>query len=177
MDFKSGEMEELPYAEHIFDLVTGLNSFQFASNIVNALKEACRVTKSGGKVVMLVWGKPEDCEASSFMKTISSFMPPPPPPANASKRPPLFSDGAVENLAREAGLVPEHNEDVDCMWEFRDKDEALRCMLSAGLSVLAMQNAGEEKVRTAAAEIIEQYRKPDGKYRIKNRFRYVISRA
>ncbi len=39
-DFRTGDMEELPYAAATFDLVTGFNSFQFAADPVNALRQA-----------------------------------------------------------------------------------------------------------------------------------------
>ncbi len=38
--FRTGEMEELPYGDQTFDLVTGFSSFQFAANPVKALKVA-----------------------------------------------------------------------------------------------------------------------------------------
>lgn len=48
-DFRVGEMEELPFDDGAFDLVTGFNSFQFASEPANALRQAQRVVKSTGK--------------------------------------------------------------------------------------------------------------------------------
>lgn len=45
--FQSGEMEELPSPDQSFDVVTGFNSFQYAANPVNALKEARRVLRTG----------------------------------------------------------------------------------------------------------------------------------
>lgn len=45
-DFRCGEMEELPYADASFDVVTAFNSIQFADNPLHALREA----KNGGQV-------------------------------------------------------------------------------------------------------------------------------
>jgi ubiquinone/menaquinone biosynthesis C-methylase UbiE len=39
-------MEQLPWGDDRFDLVTGFNSF-FANDIVAALREASRVAKAG----------------------------------------------------------------------------------------------------------------------------------
>src|SRR5262249_22421198 len=36
-DFRVGEMETLPYDSRTFDLVTGINSFQFAAHPLNAI--------------------------------------------------------------------------------------------------------------------------------------------
>jgi ubiquinone/menaquinone biosynthesis C-methylase UbiE len=56
-------MEELPYADASFDVVTGFSSFQFAENPVNALREARRVVKPGGYVAMVAWGRMQDCKS------------------------------------------------------------------------------------------------------------------
>src|SRR5262245_23924 len=61
-DVVVGELEQLPYDDHVFDVVTGFNSFQYAANPAKALAEAGRVTEPGGRVVAVVWGNPEDCE-------------------------------------------------------------------------------------------------------------------
>lgn len=47
-DFREGELEDLPFPDHAFDVVTGFNAFQFADNPVRALAQARRVTKPGG---------------------------------------------------------------------------------------------------------------------------------
>ena len=47
-DFRVGDLEDLPFPDHAFDVVTGFNAFQFAGNPVRALTEARRVTKPGG---------------------------------------------------------------------------------------------------------------------------------
>src|SRR5690348_567281 len=46
-DFHVGEIEQLPFPDHTFDIVTGFNSFQYATNRLNALREARRVAKRG----------------------------------------------------------------------------------------------------------------------------------
>ena len=42
-DLRVGELEELPFEDGAFDVVTGFNSFQYAADRVNALREARRV--------------------------------------------------------------------------------------------------------------------------------------
>ena len=47
-EFHIGDMEELPFEDDSFGVVTGFNSFQYAGNPVMALAEAKRVTKPNG---------------------------------------------------------------------------------------------------------------------------------
>jgi ubiquinone/menaquinone biosynthesis C-methylase UbiE len=77
-DFLAGEMEELPWPDDTFDVVTGFNAFQFAADPVNALREARRVARSGGRVAMLVWGRQEDCEIAATVRAVGKLLPPPP---------------------------------------------------------------------------------------------------
>ncbi len=79
--FIVGEMEELPFEENYFDVVCGFNSFQYAANTKNALTEAKRVLKDGGKLVAMIWGNKEECEAATYLKAVGSLLPPPPPGA------------------------------------------------------------------------------------------------
>lgn len=80
-DFQQGDMEELPFADQTFDVVTGFNSFQYAGNAVVALAEARRVTKADGSVIIMTWGDPEGMEAASLVAAMRPLMPPPPPGA------------------------------------------------------------------------------------------------
>ena len=76
-DIRIGEIEELPFADRSFDVTTGFNSFQYATDPAHAVAEARRVTKPGGAVVIMVWALPTN--ASS--RLIS------PPSENACRRP------------------------------------------------------------------------------------------
>lgn len=52
-DFSVGDLEALPFDDAEFDAVAGFNSFQYAGNPVLALREARRVMKSSGAVVVV----------------------------------------------------------------------------------------------------------------------------
>lgn len=171
--FAKGDMEHLPYPDRQFDVITGLNSFQFSDNKVKSLSESRRVAKNGAKVLMLVWGNPDECESTGIMRAIGSLWEAP----KQSAQPPLFQEGVIEALVKEAGLALESAEEMDCIWRITDKESVLRGVLSAGLTTLAIRHSGEEKVRAAIDEAISPYKQPDGSYKFKNKFRYVISSA
>jgi ubiquinone/menaquinone biosynthesis C-methylase UbiE len=74
-DFRVGEMEDLPWADNSFDVVTGFNSFFIAADMVNALREARRVARPGASVVMTVFGRPERCQSTTLFASLRQFMP------------------------------------------------------------------------------------------------------
>lgn len=172
-DFRVGEMEELPFADQQFDVVTGFNSFQFADSPVKALREARRVARTGALVVAAVWGKPEDTQAAAYLAALASLLPP--PPAGAPGPFALSQAGALEALVTQAGLTPVSVAEVECMWVYRDEETALRGLLSAGPAVRAIQHAGEESVRDAAAKAIRPFKTASGDYQLRNKFRYLIA--
>lgn len=174
-NFRAGEMEELPYGDKQFDLVTGVNAFQYAENQVNAVKEARRVARSGAPVIIAVWGKAEDCQAGAYIRALGALLPPPPPGAPGPWA--LSQDGALEALATQAGLTPKKIVDVDCPWEYSNEATALRGLLSAGPAMRAIQHAGEQAVRDAVAKAIAPFKTTSGGYELQNKFRYLIATA
>lgn len=175
-DFRQGDMEDLPYPDNFFDVVTGVNSFQFAASSENALREAGRVTRDGGLVAIAVWGRPQECEADAMLDAVFALLPPPPAGKPAST--PLWADGALEALAERSGLRPVGNAvEVDCPWDYPDEQTAVRGILSSALSTLAVREVGEEKVRETIAAAITPFRKPSGAYRIRNRFLFLAAAA
>jgi SAM-dependent methyltransferase len=168
-------MEELPFADGTFDVVTGFNSFQYASSPVAAVKEAKRVARKGGYVVAMAWGRPETCEAAGHLKAVGSLLPPPPPGAPGPFA--LSVDGALEKLMRDAALAPEGTFDVDAPWAYPDLSSALRGMLSAGPAVRAIRHSGEQRVAEAVTAAIEPYRTESGGYLLRNQYRYVVARS
>ncbi len=171
-DFRTGEMETLPHADEAFDLVTGFSSFQFAADPAAALREAARVSR-GGRVVAAVFGPPEHSESSAYIRALGALLPPPPPGAPGPYA--LSPDGALEDLAARAGLVPLAVRDVDSPWVYPDEATALRGLLSAGPAVRAAEHAGPEAVRDAIAATLAGFRTPDGGHRMGNTFRFMLA--
>jgi SAM-dependent methyltransferase len=61
-------MEDLPYDDDTFDLVTGFNSFFFANDMIAALREAGRVAKPRAPVVVQVWCAHERCDLEAMKR-------------------------------------------------------------------------------------------------------------
>src|SRR5262249_31219935 len=55
--FRVADLEELPFADKTFDVVTGFNSFQYAANPDAALAQAKPVAKTPGPPPTLPFGK------------------------------------------------------------------------------------------------------------------------
>lgn len=174
-DFRVGEMEELPFGDGSFDLVTGFNSFQFAADPVNALRQARRVAKPSGLVAMAVWGSAKDCEAAAFVRAQGSVLPSPPPGAPGPFA--LSEPGLLEKMLTDAGLTPQRSGDADAPFIFANGDIALRAIAASGVGVRAIRHAGLEALRVAAMPAIAPFKKPDGSYRMNNKFRYVLART
>jgi SAM-dependent methyltransferase len=174
-DFRVAEMEQLPDADASFDAVTGFNSFQYAADPVHALREAARVAKPTGRVVVATWGRAEECEAAGYLAALASLLPPPPPGAPGPFA--LSEPGALEALASEAGLRPQDAAEVECPFGYPDLETALRGLLSAGPAAKAIATAGEARVRDVVAEAIAPYRSADSGYRLENTFRYLLAAA
>jgi SAM-dependent methyltransferase len=174
-DFRAGELENLPWPDNTFDAVTGLNAFQYAADVVNALREARRVVRPGGRVAMAVLGRPEDCELAGVAAALGQFLPPPPPGAPGPFA--LSAPGSLEGLLEQAGLAPLTSGEVDCPLEFPDLEAAVRGHMSTGHAAAAIRQAGVEAVQRAIVETLPPYRTAQGGYRQRNRLRYVIAAA
>ena len=173
--FATGEMEELPYADHSFDVVTGFNAFQYAANPLRALGEARRVTRRGGKIAVVFWGRPQDCETDATLKAVGALMPPPPPGAPAPLA--LSEPGVVEGLLRQADLSLSETGEVACPFEYPDEEIALKALCSAGPVVRAIRAVGEPKVYDAVLTSLVPYKLGTGGYRQRNTMRYFIAVA
>lgn len=173
-DFRVGEMEELPWPDHTFDVVTSFNAFQFAADLVRALQEAKRVTRPGGRVALMVWGRPEECESMATTSAVSRLLPPAPPRPNG---PSLATPEQTTAVLMQTGLTPLAGGEIDCTFDFPDLETAVRGMMSAGTMVAAVQHAGAEAVRKAIIASLLPFVTPAGGYRQRNRFRYFITSA
>jgi SAM-dependent methyltransferase len=174
-DLRVGEMEQLPWEDDTFDLVTGFNSFFFANDMVAALREAGRVAKPGAPVVIQVWGAHERCDLEAMKQVARPFLPPRPP--DAPPDPDLSQPGLLHELATSAGLSPK--EEFDTSWAFEYPDDVTlgRALVAvAGLAVLAGPER-EEELKAAIIDGLAPYRRPDGGYRLSNEYHYLIAHA
>lgn len=171
--FMTGEMEELPFDDNTFDIVCGFNSFQYAADMKNALKEAGRVLKVNGTLVTRIWGNKEDCEAASYLKAVGSMLPPPPPGAGGPFA--LSENNLLENILEEAGFTIIKKSDVVSVWDYPDEETALKGLLSAGPASKAIDHSGYDKVYETVKQAMAPYVQPDGHVVYKNKWRVIIS--
>jgi SAM-dependent methyltransferase len=174
-DLRVGEMEDLPWGDDSFDLVSGFNSFFFANHMVAALREAGRVAKPGAPVVIQVWGAHERCDLEAMKQLTRPFLPPRPP--DAPPDPDLSEPGALQAIATRAGLTPESEFDASWAFEYPDAETLGRALLAvAGLATLAGRER-EHELKNAIVDGLAPYRRPDGSYRLENEYHYLIARA
>lgn len=172
VEFQIGEMEELPYPDNSFDIATGFNAFQYAADPINALVEAGRVVKPGGKVLRMTWGRPDQVEAVAYVAALGTVLPAPPPGAPSSFA--LAEPGALEEVMAKAGLEPGERHEVACPWVYADHDSAIRGLLASGPAAKAVEHSGLDAVTEAISKAMERFRQNDGSYVMHNVFHYVV---
>lgn len=174
-DFRLGDLESLPFGEGAFDLTSGFNAFQYASDLVTALREAKRVTRRGGTVVIMTWGEPANMAAASLVAALKPLLPPAPP--NAPGPFALSSREAITAFAEQAGLRVARILDVDSPWHYADLDTAVRGLDSSGVAERARAHSGEAAVTAAHKAALEPFRQSDGSYSIGAWFRCLFAEA
>jgi SAM-dependent methyltransferase len=167
-----GDLEELPFADGSFDVVTGFNSFQYAARPAAALAEAVRVLAADGQVLLLTWGTPEQCDAAAYLAAVGKLLPPPPPGAPGPFA--LSEPTALTALFDDSGLAVAAIADVPCEWRYPDEPTAVAGLIASGPVAHAIEHAGEQAVRAAVKAFLVPFRTADGGYRLTNSFRYAI---
>ncbi|PWT72506.1 MAG: hypothetical protein C5B59_15665 [Bacteroidetes bacterium] len=168
-----GDMEELPYANHSFDVVTSLQSFHYAGNMSNAVGEAKRVLKNNGTLVALTWGPKEACDAVSYFNVVTSLLP---PDSSGTLDPFGLSEyNRIDNMLKEERFSIENIEDVSAHWIYPDRDIALRGLLSGGTAARAIEHRGYETVAGAVWDTLHAHEKKNGQIVYKNVFRLIIA--
>lgn len=174
-DFREGDLEDLPHANDSFDVVTGFNAFQFAANPVAALTEARRVTRPGGIVAVMTWGRPDGMEAASVVAALRPLLPAPPPGAPGPFA--LSDPDRLSGFVADAGLVPREVIEGDIFWAYPDAATALRGLNSSGVAIRAAGLVGEAAVSAAHMAALAPFRQADGSFRIGARYMAVLALA
>jgi SAM-dependent methyltransferase len=172
-EFRVGDIERLPWPDNSFDVVTGFNSFIFATDIVGALREARRVARPGASVAITVFGRPERCESTTIFGSVGQLLPA--QSEAADDGPALHDEGTLETLAGEAGLTPKEAGYVEIAEEYPDLATFLRGYMAAGPLVSASRTLGEEPVREALTDGVRPLVTASGGVRFEDEYRYLIA--
>ncbi|WP_170915007.1 MULTISPECIES: class I SAM-dependent methyltransferase [unclassified Mycobacterium] len=172
--FEVGDMEDLPFPDGAFTVVTAFNCLHFASEPACAIDEAIRVMRPDGYLVLATWGPPNECDAITYLLDLGGLLP---PEISTASTPLDASDPhALDVLVTRAGLALTGHRVVSCPWEYTDLGTALRGLLSTGPAALAINHAGRDRVATTIAESIAPYRRNDGSYVLENTCHYLVAR-
>jgi SAM-dependent methyltransferase len=174
-DLREGDMEHLPFHDAGFDAVTGVNAFQFAGDPRQALREAARVTRPGGRVVASLFAAPERSQGTVVHQALSALI----PPEQAADHAPyaLSAPGHLETALADAGLRLEDDGEVVCHWHYTTMDDAIRALLCSAGGARASQVAGEDKVRDVLNHALNRFQdQTTGVVTLTNTFRWVAAR-
>ena len=161
-DLRLGGMEDLPWEDGAFDVVTGFNAFQFAADTTAALAEAARVVRPGGLVAVANWGRAEEQELAVMTAARPLLAPSQEaPPAG----PAVGEPGVLKGLAHAVGLTVRRVDTVDVPFVAPDEETLLRALAAPGGSVrAAIEHAGIDPVREVIAETARPFRQRGGSY-------------
>ena len=157
-DFRVGDIEALPWKDDLFDVATGLSSFQFADDKVRALTEAARVSR-GAVAIVIPTRAPESGVTSVFMPVFPLFAAEALESMKQSGMFALSEPGKLEEVLSAAHLTTEEDDEIECPIVFEDVEAAERAFMGAGPTQLAIRHSGEprvaETVRAALTPLTE----------------------
>jgi FAD/FMN-containing dehydrogenase/SAM-dependent methyltransferase len=174
-DLREGDLEFLPFGDAAFDAVTGINAFQFAGDPRQALREAARVTRPGGRVVASLFAAPERSQGTMVHEAMSALI----PPEQAGDHAPyaLSAPGNLEAALADAGLSVTGDGEVVCHWRYATMEDAVMALLCSAGGARAIEAAGQDAVRDVLQRALAQFQDPQtGVVTLVNTFRWVAAR-
>ena len=160
-DLRLGLMENLPWADASFDVVTSFNGVQYALDPELALIEAARVVRPSGRIAICKWGPPAGNEFFAFLASFG---------AGGVRAGHLPATDPVEDAIRARRLEVLRTADVPAPIELADGAALATSLARAGVGADPLAPPGA----TSAAEAAARYRQPDGSYRFENQLRFWI---
>jgi SAM-dependent methyltransferase len=168
------DMEQLPFPGESFDVIVGVNSFQFAGDPRRALREAARVCRPGGAVAVAAFAEPERSESTAVHLAMSALSPPERQTAHAPYS--LSAPGNLESGLADAGLRLAASGEVECVWRYGTLADARRGLLSSAGGARAAQDSGREAVSAAIEPALAPFTDPvTGIISMRNVFRWACA--
>lgn len=154
--FSLAEAENLwPYEDNSFDVVFLGNVLSFVDDHIRALKEAVRVCKPDGLVIVLTWGDSQKCEMFSVFDALGRTSGR--PPMGQYQGPFFFAEpGRLRGLMESVGLKSVMEKEISAPFHY-DGDPWDSFSKAAPVQEAILQAGSEEKVRKALEGVL----KPD----------------
>ena len=148
-DVRVGDMNKLPWANDSFDVVTSFRGIW--GTTPEAVKEASRVLRPGGRLGISVWGH---ITASPGAWALAPFLLAALPKVEyQAAMVALGRPGVGEQVLSDAGFADVRRVDIPFAWEFPDPEIYARALASTGPAYEAIQNAGEDEFRRTAIDV------------------------
>jgi ubiquinone/menaquinone biosynthesis C-methylase UbiE len=167
-NFLEEDLELLPFSKNTFDVVTGFNSFQYAGNFLDALLEAKRVLKTGGRLVIAIWDKPEASDATIVLKAIGSLLPP--PPVGTPGPFALSEDGKIESIFEAVGLKMISKSKVVCPFLYKNIGSGIKSFIGTGPAAAAIKKTDIITVEETIAKALRPFRITEDLHYLQNQF-------
>jgi SAM-dependent methyltransferase len=174
-DFQLGDLEALPYADAVFDVVVAADVLPYVADPLAALRELRRVCAPRGRVVLALWGPPEECAQRAIVLALRALLP---PPLDAERGPlggTLSAPGVLDALVAQAGLALLSSGSVPCTFAYPDAELCWQAQASAGPLQAALRVVGVRALKAAVLGAIAPYTASSGAVRLQNHGYFVVA--
>lgn len=152
-DVRVGDMNELPWESATFDVVTSFRGIW--ATTPNAIREALRVLKPGGRLGLTVWGH---IKASPGAWALAPFaLADQPSVTNQADMNQMGKPGVGERLLAEAGFSEIERIDIPFVWEFADPEAFARALASTGPAYEAIEHSGQDEFQKRCVELATEH--------------------
>jgi SAM-dependent methyltransferase len=161
----------LPYADASFDAIIAADVLAYVADPLIALRELCRVCMPHGRVVLAVWGAPEECAQQAIVQAVRDILPRP-----LGEDPfVLCGPGVLAALVAQAGLVVQGGGTVACPCVYPDLETAWLAQAAAGPLQAIRRVVGAARLKAAVLRALAPHVTSTGGVRLQTRFRYVTA--